>query len=356
MRRKIYLATLVLVLSVLSIFYVKDVKAAYSDGIYGELNKTEVFTEVGETTKLKLLKTRLKPDSWKSSNHKVAKVDKKGNVKALKPGKATITLKYSNSDWIYTRTCEFEVVKKKIKIIKPDLPVTVHRGSGDRLYVTTKVHRLKVETTKDKIKLEAVVEKVESNNWEYGEAKFQFLDEDDIAVYEDRFISTMQDGEKKRLTATVDIKGELKHGKTYRLVFVDNGYVPAPDEKDDGDGEAVKEESVKIELRAVPFIKNNLTYSNEIESSFRIDKLTYTSSGNDVKLLFEIEKFYDRRGAGQSDVCKIGWKLYDSKGYVVKSGTAYSESLKMGDKTRMTESIYRLKKDESYRLEILDVN
>ena len=56
------------------------------------LNKTAVTLIQGKTVKLRLIGTKRKV-TWKSSNKKIAKVNKKGVVKALSPGKCTITAK-----------------------------------------------------------------------------------------------------------------------------------------------------------------------------------------------------------------------------------------------------------------------
>lgn len=56
------------------------------------LNKTAVTLIQGKTVKLRVIGTKRKV-TWKSSNKKIAKVNKKGVVKALSPGKCTITAK-----------------------------------------------------------------------------------------------------------------------------------------------------------------------------------------------------------------------------------------------------------------------
>ena len=56
------------------------------------LNKTAVTLIQGKTVKLRVIGTKKKV-TWKSSNKKIAKVNKKGVVKALSPGKCTITAK-----------------------------------------------------------------------------------------------------------------------------------------------------------------------------------------------------------------------------------------------------------------------
>ena len=56
------------------------------------LNKTAITLIQEKTVKLRVIGTKKKV-TWKSSNKKIAKVNKKGVVKALSPGKCTITAK-----------------------------------------------------------------------------------------------------------------------------------------------------------------------------------------------------------------------------------------------------------------------
>ena len=62
-----------------------------------KLSKSKVTLYTGKATKTATIKATVtgasKAVSWKSSNTKVAKVDKKGKITAVKAGKATITAK-----------------------------------------------------------------------------------------------------------------------------------------------------------------------------------------------------------------------------------------------------------------------
>ncbi|MCI8539680.1 MAG: copper amine oxidase N-terminal domain-containing protein [Oscillospiraceae bacterium] len=99
------------------------------------------------------------------------------------------------------------------------------------------------------------------------------------------------------------------------------------------------------------------SYSGDTrEASALITDFSYTVNGSNVKLTFTGEKTYDEEGSGQSRQVKVGWKLYDSEGYVVEDGTAYSTSIKVGEKFKNCEdSIYGLEPGE-YTLEIMGVN
>ena len=63
-----------------------------------ELNEKSITLKKGEKFKIKLsaIPSSIKIKNCESSNSKVAKVDKKGNIKAKKKGKATIKVTLSN--------------------------------------------------------------------------------------------------------------------------------------------------------------------------------------------------------------------------------------------------------------------
>ena len=74
--------------------------------------------------------------AWSSSNNKVAKVDSKGKVKALSPGKATITAKSINGK---TATCEIEVKESVVDVKK-----LVLRVSSTNLYVGNEMNMVAI--------------------------------------------------------------------------------------------------------------------------------------------------------------------------------------------------------------------
>jgi len=79
-----------------------------------------------------------------------------------------------------------------------------------------------------------------------------------------------------------------------------------------------------------------------------------------ITLYFTGEKLYDREGSGYSRECTIGYKLYDSDGYMIASGNASTADIKEGEKFRdwpgsefYTE--VKLIRGGTYTLELLDV-
>ncbi|MBE6602486.1 MAG: hypothetical protein E7637_08320 [Ruminococcaceae bacterium] len=100
------------------------------------------------------------------------------------------------------------------------------------------------------------------------------------------------------------------------------------------------------------------TYSGSTQSSCLITEISFEVSGDDLYIYFTGKKTYDSRGSGQSDSCKIGWKLYDSSNNVIESGTTYTTSVATGEgfvnvKDYAWDCIVA---GESYRLVLLNVN
>ena len=51
-------------------------------------------------------------------------------------------------------------------------------------------------------------------------------------------------------------------------------------------------------------------------------------------IYFSGEKTYDASGNNATNSCNFGWKLYDSEGYLIDSGTIFIPDLTVGDKFR----------------------
>lgn len=75
-----------------------------------KLNKTKITLNVNKTYKLKVTGTK-KNVKWYSSNKKIATVNSKGKVKAIKPGKTTIYAKIGKNKL----SCKVTVKKKQKK-------------------------------------------------------------------------------------------------------------------------------------------------------------------------------------------------------------------------------------------------
>lgn len=120
-----------------------------------------------------------------------------------------------------------------------------------------------------------------------------------------------------------------------------------------------------LAVPSVPKSVSYYSYSHKLYSTVRVTNISYKFECNNdgkisLKLFFSGEKTYDYRGSGQSDDCKIGWKLYSSSGSVIESGTFYSPNIAMGESFANQEktALYTWNNApaDAYRLEISNVN
>ena len=94
------------------------------------------------------------------------------------------------------------------------------------------------------------------------------------------------------------------------------------------------------------------------DAKYKITNITYKISGNRVTFYFSGECLFDTNGDNYSRSVHIGWKLYDSEGYVLSDGTFYGNSLKVGEKFKDgAETLYgaTIEQGKSYRLELLNI-
>ena len=108
----------------------------------------------------------------------------------------------------------------------------------------------------------------------------------------------------------------------------------------------------KLELPTLPV---TIVNSN---AWVKITNVTYEVSGDDLYIYFTGEKTYDSKGSSYSRSCKIGWKLYDSEGYLVDSGIAYTDALKVGEKFKNKKEYCWdvIEPGMTYRLELVSVD
>ena len=115
--------------------------------------------------------------------------------------------------------------------------------------------------------------------------------------------------------------------------------------------------TVKVTLPTLPKTINYSYTSGTLVSTCKVTSITYEVSGDDLYIYFAGEKTYDKEGSKYSSSCKVGWKLYDSEGYVVASGTLYTQNICVGEKFR-NEKEYAwdcITPGETYRLEIMNI-
>lgn len=116
--------------------------------------------------------------------------------------------------------------------------------------------------------------------------------------------------------------------------------------------------TVDVQLPTLPQIISSKTYSGSTSSSCKVTGITYKVSGDDIVFYFTGEKTYDANGNNYSRSCSIGWKLYDSDGYVVEDGTCYSTTIKVGEKFKdaSATAFDVIEQGKTYTLVIMNVS
>ena len=75
---------------------------------------------------------------------------------------------------------------------------------------------------------------------------------------------------------------------------------------------------------------------------------------DDLEIYFSGVKIYDRKGNFNSSRVLFDYKLYDSNGYVVESGSIVTQQVCVGDQFNDSQMFFNLKIGETYTLEFLD--
>lgn len=95
--------------------------------------------------------------------------------------------------------------------------------------------------------------------------------------------------------------------------------------------------------------------------TFKVTEIRYEMYGGDsegvsISIYWSGQKTNDTEGKNYSSYCRLGYKVYDSEGYIVKSGTDDSVDVKVGEKFRDAWfGIYGLDPNGTYTIEILNV-
>lgn len=111
--------------------------------------------------------------------------------------------------------------------------------------------------------------------------------------------------------------------------------------------------ATSVHTEKSPCKLNRYGYDGTIYTQVRIDEISYEIIyGDCLKIYFIGEKIYDYEGKSANNTCDIKWKLYDSQGYLIDSGSLYIFSLGVGDKFRDEYIIIydKIKHGESYTL------
>ena len=171
---------------------------------------------------------------------------------------------------------------------------------------------------------------------------------------------TYNSGEK-RFQATIYIKdseitpGKSSNGKVYFKVYNTGNF--DFDELTLSINNNLPMKETNIELPSLPQTISEYSSGGKKLSSCNVTGIRYKVTNDDLYIYFTLEKTYDSEGASYSRSGKIGWKLYDSEGYVLASDTYYSDSIKVGDKIKDgQDTAYNcIEPGGSYRLEIMSI-
>ena len=120
-------------------------------------------------------------------------------------------------------------------------------------------------------------------------------------------------------------------------------------------GERKAQVSGLMEKLELPKLPDTISSST---TSVKITNITYEVSSDNLYIYFTGEKTYDTKGSSYSRACKVGWKLYDSEGFLVDSGVFYTDALKVGEKFKNAKEYCWdvVEPSMTYRLELLNVN
>lgn len=114
-------------------------------------------------------------------------------------------------------------------------------------------------------------------------------------------------------------------------------------------------------LPTLPVTINNYTYNGSLERKIEVQNIDYTYEANydgtvTLKLNIEAKMLYNNKGNSHSDNSKIGYKIKDSEGFVVDSGTMFLDPVSVGDMIKEEQTVFNLKLGEAYTLELIDVD
>ena len=112
-----------------------------------------------------------------------------------------------------------------------------------------------------------------------------------------------------------------------------------------------------IVFPSLPITSHEYDRSNHIEQSSVITQIEASPYYDGVKITYTVKRTYHENGSNYSASAKFGWKLYDSDGMVIDSGTAYSDgNIKVGEVSKGYFNVHDLILWEEYKLEILNIS
>lgn len=206
-----------------------------------------------------------------------------------------------------------------------------------------------------------------------SEVKVRIENDEGVIVYEDTHYLTPHDfstwtsvlhGERYLASVRIDPEKITESNSSSGTVYftVTNGYIYF-EESEVSASELPKVNKAalcSLDTSPVPTEISYSSSSGRLYSKVNITELSYEFSESydgsvSLTLFFTGQKTYDYEGDNKSSSCKIGWKLYDEEGFVVKTGTCYTSSLEAGEKfKKCEETIYSLEPG-AYSLKLVNV-
>ena len=153
-------------------------------------------------------------------------------------------------------------------------------------------------------------------------------------------------------------KGTISKGVLYISSILDSGLWWDPYEVSITDLPLM---DFNITLPALPTTIKNYTYNGSLERKIEVQNIDYTYEANydgtvTLKLNIKAKMLYNNKGNSHSDNSKIGYKIKDSEGFVVNSGTMILDPVSVGDMIKEEQPVFNLKLGEAYTLELIDVD
>ena len=320
-KAKLKCLSLLLILSLfVGLVGIVNVDTSYAASKKIHIKKKTVTIVVGKTYQQKLINKKGKTIKatkvkWKSSNKKIAKINKKGKITAVKKGTVKMTAKYKGKTYKFTVKVK-KPSNKRVKVQPSSLTVII----GETKSVTVTINGV-----------------------------------DSVSYSANRIVDCSWGDWKTANSCDLYIKGVSEGKTTITLFDTNNSSVSTT--------LTVNVVPPALEI-STPTMPASYSYHNPstllLYSECRIDKVEfekhYYSYDNSYRVTLCLigEKTYDYKPTTSSD-CKVGYKLYDANGYVVKSGTFYSDSVTVGEKFKGSTIIASDLSPGKYRLELLNV-
>ena len=177
-----------------------------------------------------------------------------------------------------------------------------------------------------------------------GTVEIRIVNDDGVTVYEKTRTFTESNFEEWTYNETIEkylasiyinpndiTPGTSSEGKIYFVVYGDDYYF----DESTLNAYDLPTKPIEITVDGLPQSVNYYGYNGKIYTTTHIESVTYEIMYDDsLYIYFAGQKTYDYAGNNATNSCNFGWKLYDSEGYLIDSGTVYISNLTVGDKFR----------------------